>query len=120
MLWSGHHLHNGTAVFRHVGRVKIRVANLGDFSPKNANLGIFWPLENYGIFRGILKVSDNRAFSVKYSKNMRISASQNMFRHIFQVIYHKIYTHILRRICRIFWKFYVFLGNFRGFLGENF
>jgi hypothetical protein len=24
----------------------IRVANLGDFSPKNANLGIFWPLGN--------------------------------------------------------------------------
>jgi hypothetical protein len=69
-----------------------RVANLGDFSPKNANLGIFLAFEELGIFRGILKVSYNRAFSVKYSKNMRISASQNMFRPIFQVIYHKIYT----------------------------
>jgi hypothetical protein len=29
-------------------RVRIlgRVANLGDFPPKNANLGIFWPLGN--------------------------------------------------------------------------
>jgi hypothetical protein len=29
-----------------------RVANLGDFSPKNANFGIFWPLGNWGIFWG--------------------------------------------------------------------
>jgi hypothetical protein len=64
----------------------VRVAILGDFSPKNANLEIFWPFGNLGIFRGILKFSYNRAFSVKYSKNMRISAFQNMFRPIFQVI----------------------------------
>jgi hypothetical protein len=65
-----------------------------------------------------LKVSYERAFSVKYSKNMGISASQNMFRPIFQVIYR--YKHILRKICRILWEFYAFLGNFKGFLGENF
>jgi hypothetical protein len=28
-------------------------------------LGIFWPLVNLGIFKGILKVSYSRAFSVK-------------------------------------------------------
>jgi hypothetical protein len=39
-----------------------------------------------GDFWGILKVSYNIAVSVKYSKNMRISASQNMFLPIFQVI----------------------------------
>jgi hypothetical protein len=43
-------------------RCRDRVANIWDFPPKNANLGIFWPLGNWGIFRGILKVSYNRAF----------------------------------------------------------
>jgi hypothetical protein len=99
--------------------VVVRVGNLGEFSSKNANLGIFLAFGE-GIFRGILKVSYNGAFSVKYSKNMRISASQNMFRPIFQVIYHKIYTtHILLRICRIWGEFYVFLGNFRGFFSAT-
>jgi hypothetical protein len=52
---------------------------------------------------------------------MRITLSQNMFRPIFQVNYDKIYAwiHILRRICRILGEFYVFLGNFREFLGEK-
>jgi hypothetical protein len=45
-----------------------------------------------------LKVSYNRAFSAKYSKNMGISASQNMFRPIFQVTYHKIYTYIAENL----------------------
>jgi hypothetical protein len=72
--------------------VLTRVAILGDFSPKNANLGIFLAFGEIGDFRGILKVSYNRAFSVKYSKNMRITLSQNMFRPIFQVNYDKIYA----------------------------
>jgi hypothetical protein len=53
---------------------------------------------------------------------MGTSASQNMFYPIIHVIYHKMYvrTYILRRICRILREFYVFLGNFKGFLGKNF
>jgi hypothetical protein len=86
-------------------------------TPKFAFLGGFsWPLGNWGIFRGILKVGYNRAFSVKYSKNMRISASQNMLRPIFQVIYHKIYTYIAEMY---FWgilgDFLTKIWNFRGF-----
>jgi hypothetical protein len=49
---------------------------------------------------------------------MRISASQHMFRPIFQVIYNKIYTYIAENLPHL-GEFYVFLGNFRGFLGEN-
>jgi hypothetical protein len=79
-------------------------------------LGFCWPLGNSGIFRGILKVSYNRAFSVKYSKNMRISASQNVFRHIFQVIFHKIYTYIAENLPH----FGGILCIFGEFLGENF
>jgi hypothetical protein len=70
-----------------------------------------------------LKVSDNRAFPLKYSKNMVISASQNMFRSIFQVIYHKIYTYFaedLPHFGGILCIFGEFLGSFRGFLGKNF
>jgi hypothetical protein len=70
------------------------VTTLSGGYSKNANLGNFLAFGELGIFRGTLKVSYNRAFSVKYSKNMRISASQNMFRPICQVIYHKIYTYI--------------------------
>jgi hypothetical protein len=96
---------------------------LGDFYPKNVNLGNFCPLVNWGIFRGILKVSYNRAFSVKYSKNMRISASQNMFRPICQVIYHKIYKYIAKDLPHFggnFMYFWGILGDlytkiFRGF-----
>jgi hypothetical protein len=51
--------------------------------------------------------SYNRAFSVKYSKNMGISASQNMFRPIFQVIYQKIFTYIAEN-----------LPHFWGILGD--
>jgi hypothetical protein len=54
---------------------------------------------------------------------MRISASQNMFLPIFQVIYPNIYTYIEENLPH-FWGilciFGEFLGNFRGFLGENF
>jgi hypothetical protein len=67
----------------------------------------------------MLKVIYNRAFSVKYSKNMRISASQNMFRPIFQVIYRKIYTYIVENLPHL-GEFYVFWGNFRGCLGKKF
>jgi hypothetical protein len=88
-----------------------RVANLWVFPLKTQIWGFFWPLGNQGIFRGILKVSYNRAFSVKYGKNMSISAPQNMFCPIFLVIYHKIYTYcILRRICRILGEFIYFWG----------
>jgi hypothetical protein len=48
---------------------------------------------------------------------MGILASQNMFRPIFQVIYHKIYsTHKLRRICRILKNFMHFWGTLGDFL----
>jgi hypothetical protein len=50
---------------------------------------------------------------------MKILASQNMFRPIFQVIYHNIYTYIAENLPHFGGNFYVFLGNFRGFLGEN-
>jgi hypothetical protein len=49
-----------------------------------------------------------------------------MFRPIFQVIYHKIYAYIAENLLHfggilcILEEFYVFLGNFRGFLGGNF
>jgi hypothetical protein len=56
-----------------------------------------------------LKVGYNRAFSVKYSKNMGISASQKVFRPIFQVIYHKIHTY-----CG---EFAAYWGNFMYFWG---
>jgi hypothetical protein len=68
----------------------------------------FWEIG--GFSGGILKVSYNKAFSVKYSKNMRISASQNMFRPIFQVIYHKIYTEFAA-----FWEHFMY---FWGILGD--
>jgi hypothetical protein len=68
------------------------------------------------MFRGILKVSYNIAFSVKYSKNRRISVSQNMFRPIFQVIYH---TYIAKNLPHC-GGILCILGNFRGFLGKNF
>jgi hypothetical protein len=71
-----------------------------------------------------LKVVYNRAFSVKYSKYMGISVSQNMFRPIFQVMYHKIYTYIAENlphfggILCIFWEFSGILR--RQFLGDFF
>jgi hypothetical protein len=67
-----------------------------------------------GDFRGILKVSYNRAFSVTYSKNMRISASQNMFRPTFLVIYPNIYKYIAENLPHI----RGILCNFWGILGD--
>jgi hypothetical protein len=63
--------------------------------------------------RGILKVSYNRTFSVKYSKKKRITVSQNMFHPIFQVIYHKIYTYIAENLAH-FWEilYMEILGDF--------
>jgi hypothetical protein len=49
-----------------IGR-KTRVVNIGDFSPKNGNLGTFGYQE---IFRGILK---NNFLQVVLMKNMRCS-----------------------------------------------
>jgi hypothetical protein len=63
-----------------------------------------------------LKVSYNRAFSVKYRKNIRISASQNMFRPIFQVIGISQDIHINCREFAAFWGnfmyFWEILGDF--------
>jgi hypothetical protein len=45
---------------------------------------------------------------------MRISASQNMFLPIFQVIYHKIYTYIEENLMH-FWGIFMY---FWGILGD--
>jgi Na+-transporting NADH:ubiquinone oxidoreductase subunit NqrB len=74
-------------------------------------LGIFWALGELGGFRGILIVGYNRAFSVKYSKNMGISGSQNVFHPIFQVIYHKKYTYIAENLPH-FWGISCIFGEF--------
>jgi hypothetical protein len=48
-----------------VSKIQSRVAKLGDFYPKNENLGNFLAFGELGDFRGILKVSYNRASPVK-------------------------------------------------------
>jgi hypothetical protein len=77
-------------------------------------LGIFLAFEELGDFWGNFESTIgtyNGAFSVKYSKNMRISASQNMFLHIFHVIYHKIYTYIEEKLLH-FWGILCIFGEF--------
>jgi hypothetical protein len=49
-----------------------------------------------------------------------ISASQNMLRPIFKVIYHKIYTYIVADLPHFGGILCIFGEFFRGFLGENF
>jgi hypothetical protein len=64
-----------------------------------------------------LKVSYKKAFSVKYSKNMRISTSQNLFRPIFKVIYHMIHTYIGKNLPHfggIFIYFWGILGDYQA------
>jgi hypothetical protein len=52
---------------------------------------------------------------------MRISASQNMFRPIFQVIYHKIFTYIYCGEVATFWGYFMYFWGILGdFLAKNF
>jgi hypothetical protein len=50
---------------------------------------------------------------------MRISASQNMFRPIFQVIYHKIYKYIAENLPH-FWGILCIFGEFLGIFRRKF
>jgi hypothetical protein len=63
-------------------------------------LGIILAFGELGDFLGNFEsqLQYNRAFSVKYSKNMGSSVSQNMFHPIYQIIYHKIYTYIAENL----------------------
>jgi hypothetical protein len=77
-------------------RRETRVSNLGDFSPKNANLGTFGSRE---IFRGILKSIFKKWFNkILY---MRFSGPKQNIPHYFKVIFRN-YIYILGKISMLF------------------
>jgi hypothetical protein len=87
-----------------------RVANLGDFSPKNANLGIFLAFGELGDFRGILKISYNREFSVKnIAKNEDFSVPKHVPPYFS--------SYLLQDIHKFCGEFAAFWGNFMYFWG---